>query len=290
MPHLKTLIFASTLLIAVFAVPFSYAAPSLKIESPQKRIPLGQPVTLKVLLEWPQEEGPYEVHSLEPKLENLTLEAQNQSQETSAIVLHTLTYEFRPIKNGPAVIYPFEISYRKSETDPWTPLFVPEQNFAVVTGFPAKLLLWGFSILGILSGAGFAGFKAWQSAERQRTVRDLPPPDPKQHLYAKAEESIATFTAADAKEKLTHWSNQLRHVVIAYYDIPAKGATNAEVLSFLKSKGLPAGEWQEISRLFELLSELQFSRQDIPAYDLDPTQKTLLQYVKGKIIIGNSLN
>ena len=57
--------------------------------------------------------------------------------------------------------------------------------------------------------------------------------------------------------------------------------------TMLQAEGLSAGEWQEISRLFEQLTEMQFSRQDIPAYDLDRTQKTLLQYIKGKIIIGN---
>ena len=44
----------------------------------------------------------------------------------------------------------------------------------------------------------------------------------------------------------------------------------------------------DIRRLFEELTEMQFSRQDIPSYDLDRMQKALLQYVKGKIIIGDS--
>ena len=74
---------------------------------------------------------------------------------------------------------------------------------------------------------------------------------------------------------------------MAYYNVPSKHATATEVLLFLKTQGLPAGEWNEVSRLFGELTEMQFSRQDIPAYDLDRMQKTLLQYVKGKIIIGN---
>ena len=62
------------------------------------------------------------------------------------------------------------------------------------------------------------------------------------------------------------------------------------MLSFLKEKGLPAGEWNEVSRLFEQLTELQFSRQDIAASKLERIQKTLLQYIKGKIIIENPMN
>jgi hypothetical protein len=269
-------------------LPLAFAAPTLKIESPAKKITTDRPTTLKIQLEWPQAEGPYEINSREPKLENLILEGQNQSQETGRAVRHTVTYEFRPIKKGAAKVYPFEVSYRRSETDPWVPLFIPEQNMQVVSGFPLKALGTVLGILGALSLSGLAAFNVWKGAGIRKAAKNIPPPDPRQRLYAKAEEAIATFASPDAKEKLTYWSNQLRSVIVAYYDIPSKTATNAEVLSFLKSQGIPAGEWQEISRLFEQLTEMQFSRQDIPSYDLDQTQKTLLQYVKGKIIIGNS--
>ena len=269
-------------------VPLAFAAPRLKVEPLAKQISFGQCATVKIQLEWPQSEGPYEIHSREPKLENLTLETQNQSQESGANVLHTLTYEFRPISRGLAFIYPFEINYRKSESDPWIPILIPEQKTKVVSGFPGKTLLILSGVLGALSVVLYTAFKMWQNEETRKAAKDLPPEDPKQRFYSKTEESIATFTASDSKEKLTHWSNQLRAVVVTYYDIPSRTATNAEVLSFLKTKGLPAGELQEITRLFELLDELQFSRQDIPAYDLERTQKTLLHYIKGKIIIGNS--
>ena len=285
---MKRILVCSALILGFYLPGSGLAAPDLKIEPLAKRISTGQTATLKVRLEWPEAEGPYEITSLEPKLENLTLETQNQEQETGATVTHTLTYEFRPLKIGAAIIYPFEVSYRKSETDPWIPLFIPEQNTKVVSNFPLRVLLIGIGVLGSLFVSGFAGFKIWRSVKTRQAAKSIPPPDPRQRIYAKAEESIATFTSSRAKEKLTHWSNQLRTVIMAYYDIPAKTASNTEVLSFLRSQGLPAGEWQEISRLFDQLNEFQFSRQDIPSYDLDRMQKTLLQYVKGKIIIGNS--
>jgi len=133
----------------------------------------------------------------------------------------------------------------------------------------------------------FVGIKLAGLLKAQAAARNIPPPDPKQRIYAKAEESMATFTSPHSKVKLTHWSNQLRSVIMTYYDVPRAMTATPEVLSFLKTKGIPAGEWNEISRLFEQLTEMQFSRQDIAAYDLDRMQKTLLQYVKGKIIIEN---
>ncbi len=268
-------------------MPLLFAAPRLKIEPPAKQIATGQSVLLKLRLEWPQAEGPYEINSLEPKLENLTLENQNQLQETGETVSQTLLYEFRPLKTGTAVIYPFEISYRKTETEPWIPILVPEQKIKVVSSLPLKATLVGLGLLAGLSAVIFAGYALWKFLKTRAAAKNVPPPDPKQRVYAKAEEFIATFTSPDPKEKLTHWSNQLKNVVATYYDISSKTATSAEVLSLLKAKELPAGEWNEVARLFGQLTEMQFSRQDIPAYDLDRMQKTLLQYVKGKIIIGN---
>jgi hypothetical protein len=299
----RRLVEASRLvLFLIVFTPLVAAAPKLTIEPLPKKIASGQFATLRLLLEWSSSEGPYEINSLEPKLENLTLEGQNQSQsisisedpklgqsqETGAIVQQTITYKFRPVKNGAALIYPFQISYRKSEGEPWAPILIPEQKATVVSGFPLKAILIGIGVLGALAVSGFAGFQAWQTLEAQKAARDIPPPDLKARIYGKAEESITTFNSPNSKEKLAHWSDQLRTVVAAYYDIPSRVKTSEETLSFLKAKGLPAGEWQEILRLFEQMNELQFSRQDIPSYDLGRAQKTLLQYVKGKIIIGNS--
>lgn len=286
-PQVRRILLHLILMLCVF-VPPVFSAPSLKIESPASQVSSDQIVTLKVRLEWPQDEGPYEINPLEPKLENLTLENQNQSQETGETVSQTFSFEFRPLKPGTAVIYPFEINYRKTETEPWIPMLVPEQTIKVVSGFPLKAVLIGLGITAGLSAGIFVGFALWKSLRTRTATQNIPPPDPKQPIYAKAEEAIATFNSPNPKEKLTYWSNQLRAVVVTYYDIASKTAPSAEILSFLKNKGLPAGEWNEISRLFEQLTELQFSRQDIPAYDLDRMQKTLLQYVKGKIIIGNS--
>ena len=287
LPRMKHVLIYLTFMLGVL-LPIGFTAPHLEIESPAKQIATDQSVSLKVRLEWSQSEGPYEINSLEPKLENLTLENQNQSQESGDMVSQTLFYEFRPIKTGTAVIYPFEISYRKTETDPWTPILVPEQKIKVVPSIPLKAtLIWLLMAAG-LSTATFAGFKLWRILKSRETAKNAPPSDPKQRIYAKAEESIATFTSPDSKSKLTHWSNQLRTVVVTYYDISSTTTTSAEILSFLKTRGIPTGEWNEVSRLFGQLTEMQFSRQDIPAYDLDRMEKTLLQYVKGKIIIGNS--
>jgi hypothetical protein len=281
---MKRALFCLAILLEVL-LPQSFAAPRLKIEPPVKKITIDQSATLKLQLEWPQSEDPYEINPLEPKLENLTIENQHQSQETGETVSLTLLYEFRPVKPGAAVIYPFEISYRKTETDPWIPLFVPEQNIEVVASLPFRsTLIWLGIAIGLL-GAIFATFKLWEVAQLRTASQNVPPPDPRQRVYAKAEESITVFTSPDPKEKLIHWADQLRTVIATYYGLPPQ-TTSTQILSILKTKGLPTGEWNEISRLFEQLTEMQFSRQDIPAHDLERMQKTLLQYVKGKIIIG----
>ena len=286
-PHKKRVFACFVLILAIFT-PMAFAAPNLKVTPIPPQISTGQNAVLILQLEWSAAEDPYEIHSLEPKVENLELIDQNQSQETGPVISQTIKYSFRPLKKGSALIYPFEISYRKTETVPWIPILIPQQTIKVVSSLPVKAVLIGMGLLAGFSALAFAVFKIWNSLKARAAARNIPPPDPKQRVYAKAEESIATFTSPNPKEKLIYWANQLRTVIVTYYDIPSKASTSAEVLSFLRSKGLPAGEWNEISRLFEQLTEMQFSRQDIPAYDLDRMQKTLLQYVKGKIIIGNS--
>jgi hypothetical protein len=273
------------LMATIFAVPV-FAGPQLKVESPAKQVATGKSVLLKIQLEWPQTEGPYEFNSLEPKLENLTLTDQRQSQETGETVSQTFLYEFRPVKTGTAVIYPFEISYRKAETEPWAPLLIPEQTIKVVSDFPLKVALIGlFTVLG-LSAAVALGFRQWDLGKTREALKNAPPPDPKQRIYAQAEEGITKFNASDPKEKLTYWSDQLRTVVVTYYDISSSTATSAEVLAFLKVKGIPTGEWNEISRIFGQLAEMQFSQRYLSAVDLDQMRRTLLQYIAGKIIIG----
>jgi hypothetical protein len=221
MPQRMKYILLCSLLMFGLLMPLGYAAPRLKIKPPAERIPIDQRVTLTVQLEWPQTEGPYEIHSLEPMLENLTPEKQYQTQETATTVSYTFYYAFRPLKTGIAVIDAFEVSYRKSETEPWIPVLVPEQKILVVSSFSFKTILTWLAMLGGLAGLIFTGVKTVRTLKTRKAAKNIPKGDPKQRIYAKAEESIATFTSPDSKEKLTHWSNQLRTVVVTYYDVPA---------------------------------------------------------------------
>ena len=275
--------------ILMFGVisPLVFAVPHIKISSPDKHISVDQNATLTLQLEWPASEDPYEINSLEPKVENLTLVDQHQSQETGSVISQTITYSFRPLHQGTAFIYPFEISYRKSDADPWSPLLVPEQNIRVTSGVPVKSLILWLSLLCGAAAAVFTALKIVKFFNKQRSLKETPPPDPKQRIYANAEEAIATFASPDSKAKITHWSQQFRTVVATYYDAPTGTGSNTALLALLKTKELPSGEWNEVSRLLDQLTEMQFSRQDLPSSDLEKLQKTLLQYIKGKIIIKN---
>jgi hypothetical protein len=286
-PGRRRLIFLFVILMTAIFVPLCFAAPRVKIEPPGKEITAGRSVALTVRLEWPKTEGPYEINSFEPKLENLVLLDQNQSQETGETVTQALLYKFHAPKPGAALIYPFEVRYREAGTEPWIPIMIPEQKIKVASRLPLTIALIGLGILAGLSVAIFAGFRQWDFWKIREAARKAPMADPKQRVYAQAEEAIMNFASPDSKEKLNHWFTQLRIVVSAYYDISSRTATPAEILEFLKIKGAPAGDQNEISRLFNELTEMQFSRYDISAYDLARIQRTLLQYVSGKIIIGN---
>ncbi|MFH1208962.1 MAG: hypothetical protein V1673_05335, partial [Candidatus Omnitrophota bacterium] len=178
-----------SILLPVF-VPPGFAVPQLKIEPPAKQVVLGKNVVLKIQLEWPREEGSYEFNSLEPKLENLTLVDQHQSQETGMTVSQTFLYEFRPIQMGAAVIHPFEISYRQGDTEPWIPMLVPEHQIKVVSDLPVMIALIGSGIVAVLLAAIFVGLRQWERWKIRVAARRVPPVDPKQHIYTEAEKAI----------------------------------------------------------------------------------------------------
>ena len=273
--------------LVIFA-PATWAIPRLKVQALPQKIPIDRTLHFKIQLEWPQSEGSYDIQSTEPIADNLILLKQGQSQETGPVLTNTIAYEFQPVKTGEATIRPFEVRYRRNESEAWSFIPVPEQSMKVIGVFPINQFLWiAGSIVGILLIFG-VGFYSWQRLRKIKAEKMAVPPDPKQAIYIQAREAIATFSSADSKIKLGHWSNQLKSVVMTYYNISSESATEAGIMSILKTKDLQSGELNEISRLFEQLGQLKFSRQDVPPHELDRIQKSLLQYVQGKIIIENS--
>jgi hypothetical protein len=168
---------------------------------------------------------------------------------------------------------------------PWDSLLVPEHTIKVVSDLPVRVALIGSGLVAGLLLAIFVGLKQWERWKLRVSARHMLPVDPKQRVYRQAEESIMNFNSPYPKEKITHWSDQFRIVVETYYEV-SSAASPTDILSFLKVKGIPAGDWNEVSRIFGELTEMQFSRHDISDYDLARMERTLLQYVTGKIIIG----
>lgn len=264
----------------------------MKVASPPPKVAAGDRFTFQLELEWPNSEGPYEIQSGDPLFENLTLRHQRQSEETSPGKTRiTITLELEAIKAGEGRILPFEVRYRKAGTEPWQSLPVIAQKIQVSRAFPWKTFKPVFLILmgsAVAIGGTVAFLKFRKETERRKSIC---PPDPKQRAYAHADEAITTYKGETQQETLNHWANQIKQVIMTYYDIPPKtAATGAEVLAVLKSRALPAGEFAEIGRLFREIEQLKFAPRTLPIREMEALQKTLLQYIRGKIIIENSTN
>lgn len=283
----KVLSFGWILLCAWLTVP-AYAAPQPKVQSLPNKIASDQLLTLRIDLEWPSEEGVYEIHPSEPQADHLSLIRQYQSQETGAVMRHILFYDFQPLTRGSAKIYSFEIRYRRSNTDAWSTLQIPEQHIEITQAFPMKLwLMISGSIAGLIILIG-VGWQVLKKIKRKAELKNASPPDPKQERYLEAQNAISCFSSRDPKEKLRCWSAEFKKVVRVYYDIPPQNTSDNEILTFLKNKNLSHAELNEISRLFDQLARLKFSSWELSAQETAFMQKTLLKYVRGKIIIGNS--
>lgn len=261
------------------------ATPRLKIEPPEPTLPEDRTATLKIILEWAPGEGPYELSGPEPLSRNLTLLKQSQSQESGSVLSSAIIYEFQPVRRGNASILRFDIRYRPVTEESWSTFSVPEQNLTIVGAFPKKKVAVAAGILGGFFVGLWIIHAIRKMAQSRSSAKKAKSPDSKQRVYGQAEEAIATFTAANPNEKLQHWSAQLKTVVQTYYDIPSKVATEAEILAFLKTRPLKAEEFFEISNIFSELAQIKFAKQELSAYELDRLQKTLLQYIRGKIII-----
>ncbi|HOW58818.1 MAG TPA: hypothetical protein PLO78_03730 [Candidatus Omnitrophota bacterium] len=268
-----------------FFISSLWAIPELKMELPSETSSFDKPVVLKLHFEWSPSEGSYEISSPEPGLLNLTSLKQSRSQESGNISRQTITYEFQPVEEGAAVIRTFQARFRRSGAATWTTVIIPEQKITIVKAslFSRYMIIGG--ILGIFVIIFVSSLALLMASLKSKASQQPLPPNPRQLLYAKAQETIAAVSSASPKEKLTLWSSQLRNVVIAYYDIMSKNATESEILAILKGSSLPVGEVREVTQLFEQLNTLRFSQQGISAFDLDRMQQALLQYIRGKIII-----
>lgn len=287
-PLLQTLRLLFLLSISLFWSPVAMMALHLRVEPLPEKINDTQTVTLAVTLEWPQTEGPYEIQAPEPALENLVLLRQGQLQESGPLTTYSIIYEFRPIKKGQATIASFEIRYRLASAQTWEVLSVPKQRFNVVASFPFKIILLMMIVLAGTVGILWLAFLMIKGIRVRKALAKQLPPDPKQKIFTHAAEMIATFASPDAKEKLQHWSMEFKTVILTYYSLSPAVASEAQILDILKTRNLPAGEWNEISRIFAQLSQMKFAKLDLSSQELEQLQKTLLQYVRGKIIIENS--
>ena len=76
---------------------------------------------------------------------------------------------------------------------------------------------------------------------------------------------------------------------MTYYGLPNKPTTESEIIQALASQKLRVEEMNEITRIFRETESLKFNGQLLTTREMETLQKTLLKYVRGKIIIEKSM-
>jgi hypothetical protein len=284
-----------TVLGAFFALAMSCchgveAAPSFRLQSPPKESTAQTPFHYRLILEWPSGEGSYEVAPVSPVLENLELIEQRQSQETAGSRLTvTLAFTFSGIKKGPARIGPLQIPYRREGETDWQMIPVPAQTISIRARFPWPMFLRVGGLILTVSLCLYLGRKAFVVSRAAKLEKNLQPYDPKQRVYAKSEEHILTFKGETQQETLSHWLRAVKETVMTYYGLPNKPTTESEIIQALASQKLRVEEMNEITRIFRETESLKFNGQLLTTREMETLQKTLLKYVRGKIIIEKSM-
>ena len=276
-------------ILAILITGTAWAVPALKIVSAPQKITLGDRFTFQVKVEWSNSEGPYEVQAESPLFEKLELIRQGQSEETTAAGIRVLiTLELFAKEAGEGRILPFRVMYRTPDQEIWKGFPVAGQKILIVQSFPWKpvLVIFFTLVASLITVFGLVALK--KKAARRKLA--APPADPKQRVYAHAEETILTYKGETQKETIEHWASEIKNVVTEFYGISGKTTTDQEVLALLKTRSLPASEFSELERIFREIEQLKFTAQTLPIREMGTLQKTLLQYVRSKIIIENPLD
>lgn len=256
----------------------------------------GKEARLKLIFEWPAQEGAYEFRTPHDiKLQNLKLLDVSQTQETflssaGPVSRLILSYQMLPIERGQGTIHRFNILYRKPGAPKWETMPVP----TTLVKINPPLSRAGIVILITLVTLVLLSFAIlfFRASRIERKDEESAPRDPKQQIYSEAEEKLNGFitghTASYIRTLLSDWSSELKKVVMTYFDIPVRSATKTEILKELSARNLPAGEIAEIDEFFKKLEHMMFSPGDMTSDELEQLRRSLLQYVKGKTILGKS--
>ncbi|OQA40439.1 MAG: hypothetical protein BWY49_00871 [Candidatus Omnitrophica bacterium ADurb.Bin314] len=285
---MRKAVIAACFMITLTVSARVWSAPQLRLAAPPRNASTAQTFLYEVRMEWPVAEGAYEVSPTAPVFENLDLIAQSQSQETTGTVSRLiLQFTLRGIQKGPARIGTLDIRYRLAPSTEWRVLPVPDQTVQIAAAFPWKGVIGSVALAILLPLGSFFGIKGFKAYRERERIKNLPPPDPKQRVYAKAEETILTYKGETQRDTIDHWTEAVKGTAITYYDLALKSATGRDILEALKGKSLTAKESSEITALFRRIEELRYAGNALPVREMELLQKTFLQYVRGKIIIEN---
>lgn len=281
-----------TLLLGIAFSGAALAKPVLKDTDVPADIYENQETQLKLAFEWPAAEGDYEMKGPETiKVTNLKFLGLSQSQQSSSSISRIIQgYRLLPLKKGQGSIAGFDVLYRRPNQAGWNQLSVPSFIMGIKPALPWKKIIILLSILAaiILPFLIWLVAVSWADRKREKSLES----DPKQLLYAEAAKIISEFitgyTESSLQTVLSRWSGELTRVVMTYYDIPVRPATKNEILKELRTKNISAGEIQVIEDLFRKVEHLRFSTDVLAtSRELEDVRRSLLQYVKGKTIIGN---
>ncbi len=273
-------------LLILLSAKLSFASPEIKIHALPKKITFAKPIQFIIEVRCQKADGDYEIISKEPKLNNLILKEQTQSQETSeSYISYFIKYVFIAKKVGQGKIYSFIVNYKKSDEKKWAELEIPAQTITVTKPFPFRLIL--YMVIGAILGI-IGQYFVKKSRKQKQIKKDVSLQDPRQKIYLRAEETISTFASPSAKGKIAVWEEEIKKVIETHYQLPAAKKLSAQI-DILKTQHLPTSEINEIIRIAETLIHTRFAMSDISSQELSQIQKTLLQYIKGKIIISPSL-
>lgn len=229
-------------------------------------VPLNRTVRLTVDVVWQGELDHFEIKPPEPpELTNLEVvgsASSNQVGEHAGMpqAIRTYAYTLRPLELGMAYIEPVILGYRERGDSLFQTLQTGRLQLTVTDPVPeeGRTTIWfvaGFSV--VVAAAG-VGVWLWRR-RRTKPTAQIPEVKPIEVQYLEELRERVQPQSPDLDNDFAEISRVLRRFLAECYDLPAKGASTAELVAALNRTPLTQSQVQQIEEVLTICDVAKFS-------------------------------
>lgn len=282
---LRRFIYSSFLLL-FFAVPRSYALPSLDVSLDHQTITREETAQLQIQIEWAKSEGNYLFALPLLPLKNLKVTNHAESQETfikdgAEWTRKTFQLQLTPSSTGKGEVESFAFNYINAGTQETYQFNVSPLELEIrKVPFKWKSVInaWTITPAAVILGIGILT----PFLLRKRLMNTAPELSSQEKAVLKVRE--ASEKQSFVPEAPAQFDRIFREFLADYYGIQTLKISENEIVSSLKEKSLSPDEIKTVQRLLERFKEMKFT--SFNETDFTLIKRDLAGYIESKRVVG----